>query len=137
MDPMSGLRLGSVPYLNAAPLVHGLQARPAVPSLLASWLDAGTCELAAALSKAAEKEFKPDHLPFTTIEFSDDGKAVTFSDADKTWRCDLDSSAQNASRSSRVSGQGRLTALSPTRRSRGDMAISEWTERLYSSSAHA
>jgi dipeptidyl aminopeptidase/acylaminoacyl peptidase len=48
-------------------------------------------KLAAALSKAAEKEFKSDHLPFIAIEFSDDGKAVTFSAADKTWRCDLDS----------------------------------------------
>ena len=31
-------------------------------------------KLAAALSKAAGQEFKGDHLPFTNIEFSDDGK---------------------------------------------------------------
>jgi dipeptidyl aminopeptidase/acylaminoacyl peptidase len=48
-------------------------------------------KLAAALSTAAGKEFKADHLPFTTIEFSDDGKSIKFDAADKTWRCDLDS----------------------------------------------
>ena len=48
-------------------------------------------KLAAALSKAAGKEFKADHLPFTNIEFSDDGKSVKFDAADKSWRCDLDS----------------------------------------------
>ncbi len=48
-------------------------------------------KLAAALSKAAGKEFKADHLPFTTIEFSDDGQSVKFDAADKSWRCELDS----------------------------------------------
>lgn len=48
-------------------------------------------KLAAALSKAAGKDFKPDHLPFTAIEFSDDGKSVKFDAADKTWHCDLGS----------------------------------------------
>jgi dipeptidyl aminopeptidase/acylaminoacyl peptidase len=48
-------------------------------------------KLAAALSKAAGKEFKADHLPFTSIEFSEDGKSVKFDAADKSWRCDLDS----------------------------------------------
>jgi dipeptidyl aminopeptidase/acylaminoacyl peptidase len=48
-------------------------------------------KLAAALSKAAGKEFKGDHLPFNAIEFSDDGKSIKFDAADKTWRCDLDS----------------------------------------------
>jgi dipeptidyl aminopeptidase/acylaminoacyl peptidase len=48
-------------------------------------------KLAAALSKAAGTEFKADHLPFTVIEFSDDGKSIKFDAADKTWRCDLDS----------------------------------------------
>jgi len=47
--------------------------------------------LAAALSKSAGKEFKADHLPFTAIDFSDDGKSVKFDAADKSWRCDLDS----------------------------------------------
>jgi len=47
-------------------------------------------KLASALSKAAGKEFKADHLPFTSIEFSDDGKSIKFDAADKSWRCDLD-----------------------------------------------
>ena len=48
-------------------------------------------KLAAALSKAAGKDFKGDHLPFTNIVFSDDGKAVKFDAADKSWSCNLDS----------------------------------------------
>jgi len=48
-------------------------------------------KLAAALSKAAGRQFTADHLPFTAIEFSEDGKSITFSAAAKTWRCDLDS----------------------------------------------
>lgn len=46
-------------------------------------------KLAAALSAAAGREFKSDHLPFSDIEFSDDGKGVLFEAADKRWRCDL------------------------------------------------
>src|ERR1041385_1964772 len=34
--------------------------------------------LAASLSKAAGEEYKSDHLPFSDIEFVDDGKAVRF-----------------------------------------------------------
>ncbi len=48
-------------------------------------------KLAAALSKAAGLQYAADHLPFTAIEFSDDGKSVQFDAAGKTWRCDLDS----------------------------------------------
>jgi dipeptidyl aminopeptidase/acylaminoacyl peptidase len=48
-------------------------------------------KLVVALSKAAGKEFKADHLPFTEIEFSDDGKFIKFAASDKSWRCDLDS----------------------------------------------
>ncbi len=47
-------------------------------------------KLAAALSKAANQEYKGDHLPFTSIDFSDDGKTVKFEAADKSWECDLD-----------------------------------------------
>ena len=50
-------------------------------------------KLAAALSKAAGQEFKADHLPFTTIQFVGEGKAVEFEAAGKTWQCDLDSYA--------------------------------------------
>jgi hypothetical protein len=48
-------------------------------------------KLAAALSKAAGKDFKGDHLPFTNIEFGDDGKTIKFDAADKSWSCNLDS----------------------------------------------
>ena len=48
-------------------------------------------KLAAALSKAAGQEYKADRLPFSEIEFSEDGKSVAFEAADKKWRCDLTS----------------------------------------------
>jgi dipeptidyl aminopeptidase/acylaminoacyl peptidase len=48
-------------------------------------------KLAAALSKAAGEEFKAAKLPFSEIEFFENGKAVRFEAADKTWRCDLSS----------------------------------------------
>jgi dipeptidyl aminopeptidase/acylaminoacyl peptidase len=48
-------------------------------------------KLAAALSQSAGQPFKPDHLPFSSIEFLDDGKAVQFEAAGKTWKCDLKS----------------------------------------------
>jgi dipeptidyl aminopeptidase/acylaminoacyl peptidase len=48
-------------------------------------------KLAAALSKSAGQQFKFDHLPFSDIEFSEDGKAMLFEAADKRWRCDLTS----------------------------------------------
>jgi dipeptidyl aminopeptidase/acylaminoacyl peptidase len=48
-------------------------------------------KLAAALSKAADGEFKADRLPFQEIEFVEDGKAIRFDAADKTWKCDLNS----------------------------------------------
>lgn len=49
--------------------------------------------LAAALSKAAGEEFKPDHLPFSEIQFVEEGKAIRFEAADKVWQCDLSSYA--------------------------------------------
>jgi hypothetical protein len=46
-------------------------------------------KLAAGLSKAAEREYRADRLPFDGISFTDDGKAVRFAAAEKTWTCDL------------------------------------------------
>jgi dipeptidyl aminopeptidase/acylaminoacyl peptidase len=46
-------------------------------------------KLARALSKAAGKEFKADKLPFSDIEFVDNGNALQFEVSDKMWRCDL------------------------------------------------
>jgi dipeptidyl aminopeptidase/acylaminoacyl peptidase len=48
-------------------------------------------KLAAALSKAADQEFKADKLPFSEIEFIESGGAIKFDAANKTWRCDLNS----------------------------------------------
>src|SRR6266850_718080 len=48
-------------------------------------------KLAASLSKAAGKEFKPDKLPFSEIAFTNAAKAIQFQAADKTWTCDLNS----------------------------------------------
>jgi dipeptidyl aminopeptidase/acylaminoacyl peptidase len=46
-------------------------------------------KLAAALSKAANAEYKPDRLPFDDIEFADGGKAIRFDAVGKAWKCDL------------------------------------------------
>src|SRR5438477_3702883 len=48
-------------------------------------------KLAAALSKAAAADYRPDKLPFDSIEFLDDAKAIRFSVGDTTWKCDLTS----------------------------------------------
>jgi Prolyl oligopeptidase family/Dipeptidyl peptidase IV (DPP IV) N-terminal region len=48
-------------------------------------------KLAAALSKATGSKYDGRRLPFGIIEFSDDGKAVTFSVAGTSWKCDLTS----------------------------------------------
>ena len=47
-------------------------------------------KLAAGLSKATEQEYRADRLPFDTITFGDDGKAVRFRAASKTWACNLE-----------------------------------------------
>jgi dipeptidyl aminopeptidase/acylaminoacyl peptidase len=46
-------------------------------------------KLAEALSKAADKEYKADRLPFGSIEFVAENKAVQFQVADVMWKCDL------------------------------------------------
>jgi hypothetical protein len=46
-------------------------------------------KLAAGLAKAANIEVKADRLPFDSIAFADDMKAVRFDAAGKTWSCDL------------------------------------------------
>jgi dipeptidyl aminopeptidase/acylaminoacyl peptidase len=46
-------------------------------------------KLAAALSKAAGKEYAADHLPFDSIEFVQDDKAIRFQLDGASWRCDL------------------------------------------------
>jgi dipeptidyl aminopeptidase/acylaminoacyl peptidase len=46
--------------------------------------------LAAALSKAAGSEYSGAQLPFSRIQFLDDGRAVGFRVGDQAWRCTLD-----------------------------------------------
>jgi dipeptidyl aminopeptidase/acylaminoacyl peptidase len=48
-------------------------------------------KLAASLSKVMQVPVLPNHLPFSSITFVDDAKAITFKVANKTWRCDLGS----------------------------------------------
>jgi dipeptidyl aminopeptidase/acylaminoacyl peptidase len=48
-------------------------------------------KLAAALSKAAAKEYKADRLPFDEIEFVNDSRAVRFKVGDTVWTGDLTS----------------------------------------------
>ncbi|HLX70024.1 MAG TPA: DPP IV N-terminal domain-containing protein [Verrucomicrobiae bacterium] len=48
-------------------------------------------KLAAALTKAAGEEVKADKLPFSEIQFVENGSAITFDAFSKSWRCDLDS----------------------------------------------
>src|SRR5215469_9649015 len=47
-------------------------------------------KLAAALAKAAGEEVKAEKLPFSEIEFVENGNAVMFDAFSKSWRCDLD-----------------------------------------------
>jgi WD40 repeat protein len=66
--------------------------------------------LAAGLSKAADKGYQADRLPFDSIEFVDGSKAVRFEVGDTTWECDL--SSYECSRS----GQGLVPeAAAPVR----------------------
>ena len=46
-------------------------------------------KLAAALAKAGGEEVKADKLPFSEIEFIENGNAVKFDASGKSWRCDL------------------------------------------------
>jgi dipeptidyl aminopeptidase/acylaminoacyl peptidase len=45
--------------------------------------------MAGALSKACGQEFKPERLPFTELEFIDEGKAIRVEAGGKNWRYDL------------------------------------------------
>jgi dipeptidyl aminopeptidase/acylaminoacyl peptidase len=46
-------------------------------------------KVAAALAKAGGEDVKPDKLPFSDIEFIDNGNAIKFESSGKSWRCDL------------------------------------------------
>jgi dipeptidyl aminopeptidase/acylaminoacyl peptidase len=46
-------------------------------------------KLAAALSQAADKPYQADKLPFDSIEFVEEARAVQFKVGDTTWKCEL------------------------------------------------
>ncbi len=46
-------------------------------------------KLAEALSKATNEKYTADQLPLNYIEFTDNGKAILFIAAEKTWKCNL------------------------------------------------
>ena len=46
--------------------------------------------LAESLSKALKREIQPTELPFETIEFSDDGKSISFQVDSAPWSCTLE-----------------------------------------------
>src|SRR5690242_15868686 len=48
-------------------------------------------KLAAVLSKVAGEQFSPVKLPFSEIDFVNDGKTLQFETGGKTWSCDLQS----------------------------------------------
>jgi Prolyl oligopeptidase family/Dipeptidyl peptidase IV (DPP IV) N-terminal region len=48
-------------------------------------------KLAGSLSKAAGSEYKGDKLPFDSIDFIDEGKAIRFKVGTTSWKCDLSS----------------------------------------------
>ena len=48
-------------------------------------------KLANALSKTAGQDYKPTGLPFGEIEFTENGSAIQFKAASKTWKCNLTS----------------------------------------------
>jgi dipeptidyl aminopeptidase/acylaminoacyl peptidase len=57
-------------------------------------------KLAESLSKAAATEYKADRLPFDSIEFIDEDRAIRFKAGSATWKCDL-----TAYECSKVSGK--------------------------------
>src|SRR5262249_17480782 len=46
-------------------------------------------KLAGSLSQASGTKYQADRLPFDSIEFVDDGKAIRFVVAGTSWKCDL------------------------------------------------
>ena len=48
-------------------------------------------KLAAGLTQATGTTYRADRLPFDTIVYTDDGKAVQFAVGDQPWQCDLTS----------------------------------------------
>lgn len=72
-------------------------------------------KLAAALSAASGTNYSAAKLPFMTFDFSEDGKAISFSAKGKNWNCDLQaySCSASARKSEAVGPREREEELSP------------------------
>ena len=89
--------------------------------------------LAEALSKAADKEYKPEHLPFDSIEFVNDGAAIQFTVDDVKWTCNLANyettrqQTKESSKSDASTSSDKTSTLSPSSSSSldRDVALSE------------
>ena len=68
--------------------------------------------LAAALSKAAGTSYSADSLPFQAIEYSADGRSITFSIQGKRWTCTVDGASCQATAPSGRSGMNRNEIVS-------------------------
>src|SRR3954468_10867874 len=63
-------------------------------------------KLAEALTKAAGNNFAAEHLPLEGLEFSADGKSLTFDASGSKWACDLESYT--------IEKKGKATTTTPT-----------------------
>jgi dipeptidyl aminopeptidase/acylaminoacyl peptidase len=74
--------------------------------------------LSVSLSKIAGEQFTADHLPFSEIEFVEEGKALRFEAAHKTWKCDLNSyecaelPGNSEKKTSSILNESRIAAVS-------------------------
>jgi dipeptidyl-peptidase 4 len=68
--------------------------------------------VAAALASASGADVAPTALPFTTFEYADEGRVVTFAALDRRWRCDREGTActETARELRRAGGPGGTAA---------------------------
>jgi dipeptidyl-peptidase-4 len=70
-------------------------------------------KIATTLSSAANTRYEAYRLPFTQFEFSEDGKAITFTIANRRWTCDVEG---NRCTSAGRPAEGTSSVLSPDRK---------------------
>jgi dipeptidyl aminopeptidase/acylaminoacyl peptidase len=69
-------------------------------------------KLAAGLSSASGAAYKPTKLPFSTFDFSDDGKSISFAVKTQNWTCDLQNYSC-AAQAKKVTGERAPEEASP------------------------